>query len=444
MKEHTHAGVPAAVRRGVVAALVIASLAAAATARGATIVSETTWGGPVSEVGQGVAVASDGSAYLTGFSTSFDPFGQLQLFVVKQAADDTIAWQRTWEGPDQFGNDEATGAATAADGSVYVTGATFGNRGDALLLKFAADGSLLWQRRWDGGATERGEAVAVAPDGSVYVVGGTSSFGGSHLFLLRFAPDGTLRSQRGWGPASGDGVAVAADGSVYVAGTAQRPGGASEFDVVLLKFDEPGTLLWQRAYSGSEIADARAGVAVAADGSVYVGGALQAATQKVVVDALVVKFGADGSLLWDRGWGGRSGDVGGGVAALPDGGVALVGATNSFGAGSDDAFVLRLSAEGRGVDANTWGGLGIDNAEDAALAADGTLVVGGTTENPAPYVFDRASSRAYRVRGTVATATGALVDAAGAAVDAGGTTAAPAGTSPGAGGFDAALLRITP
>jgi hypothetical protein len=328
---------------------------------------------------------------------------------------------------------------------VYVTGSTLGNRGDALLLKFSPAGLLLWQRRWDGGTTERGEAVAVAGDGSIYVVGGTSSFGDSSLFVLRFASDGTLAWQRIFGPASGDGLAVGADGSIYVAGTALRPGGLSEFDVVLLKLDPMmGTPEWRRAYSGSEIADARGGVTVAADGSVYVGGALQASTGKVVVDALLVKFGADGSLLWDRSWGGRSGDVGGGVAALQDGSVVLVGDTNSFGAGSDDAFFLRLSADGKSLDSNTWGGVGIDHAEDAVVAADGTLVVGGTTENPAPYVFQRASTKTSRVRGTVADSTIADVAGTGTVFDAGGTAADAAGTTPGAGGFDAAVLRIAP
>jgi hypothetical protein len=37
-----------------------------------------------------------------------------------------------------------------------------------------------------------------------------------------------------------------------------------------------------------------------------------------------------------------------------------------------------------------------------------------------------------------------LVEASGTVVDPAGTVATPAGTSPGAGGFDAALVRITP
>jgi hypothetical protein len=93
---------------------------------------------------------------------------------------------------------------------------------------------------------------------------------------------------------------------VYVAGTAPRAGGVFGADVVLVRFDATGAVVLQRAYSGSEIADARGGVALAPDESVYVAGAIQATTPSVVVDALLVKFGADGTLVWDRSWGGRS------------------------------------------------------------------------------------------------------------------------------------------
>jgi hypothetical protein len=429
---------------GRVAALAAAALlllAAAATARAATLVSATTWGGPVSEVTSGVGVAPDGGTYLTGFTTSFDPFGQLQLFLVKHTTDGSIAWQRTWEGPDQFENDEGTDLAVAPDGSVYVTGSMLGNRGDVLLLKFAADGTLLWQKRWDGGSTERGEAVAIAGDGTVWVVGGTNAADGQ-LLLLRFTPDGAIVSQRTFGPARGDGVAIAADGSVYIAGTAGRATGGA--DVVLAKLDPSGNLVWQRAYSGSEIADARGGLTVAPDGSVYVAGTIQAATKDVVVDALILRFDADGNLLFDRAWGGRSGETGEGVVALADSSAVLVGNTNSYGAGSDDAFALRVSTRGRGLDANTWGGAEIENADDAVSATDGTVVIGGTTGSPPPHVFDEAPRGAYRVRGGAAPSELALTDVAGAVVDAGGTVAAAGGTTPGAGGFDAAVLRIAP
>ncbi len=317
--------------------------------------------------------------------------------MVKFAADGSLAWQRTWEGPEMFASDEATEVAVAPDGSVYVTGSTQGVAGDVLLLKFSPVGSLLWQLRWGGAGTERGESVAVGADGSVYLVGGTSSFGtGSDLVVLKFTHAGTLVWQQTWGPARGDGVAVGPDGNVYVAGGAARPGGGA--DVILLSLAPAGTLLWQRAYSAGQIADARGGLTVAADGSIYVADGLQEPERQIVdLDALLVKFASDGTLVWDRGWGGRSGDEVQGVAVAPDGTVLLGGNTNSFGAGSDDAFLLRLQPNGRRIDAVLFGGAGIDHASEVDVAPDGTISLAGNVQAP-PWVFQDGPTRTSRLR----------------------------------------------
>ena len=416
-------------------------LTAAAPARAATLVSETTWGGAASEVVGDTAVASDGSTYVAGFTTSFGTSAPT-IFVVKFAADGSLTWQRTWEGPVQFGTDQANDVAIAADGSVYVTGSTQGVGGDAVLLNLSPDGALLWQRRWGGTGSESGEAVAVAGDGSIYVVGGTSSFG-SHMFVLKFASDGTLAWQRIREGGTAQGVAVRSDGTLAVAGVAGRAGVPGEFDVVVLTLTDAGALVWQRAYSAAEVADARGGVAVGADGSIHVAGAIQDSQRKVIVDALLVKFTSDGNLVWDRVWGGRSGDVSGGVAVAADGTTLWSGDSNSYGAGSDDAFLLHMSADGKALDSNTWGGTGIDHGDGVAVGPTGTISLAATAET-APFSFLGAPTKTSRPRGTVTTPTTPLADASGAVTDPGGTLAVPAGTSPGPGQFDAALVRIAP
>jgi Domain of unknown function (DUF5122) beta-propeller len=433
--------------RNVVLALVLAAVAATAGgARAAILLSETTWGGPVSEVTNGIAAGSDGAAYLAGFTTSFDAFGQEQLFLVGFAPDGSLNWQRTWEGPDQFGNDQARGVAVAPDGSIYVTGSTQGVRGDVLLLKFLPDGTLVWQTRWDGGGTESGEGVAVAADGSVYVTGGTNSFGDSHLFVLKFDSAGTLLWQRIRAGAAGEGIAVGPDGSVHAAGVAGRPLGPFGADMVLLKLDPQGALVWQRAYTVGEIADARGGVAVGSDGSVYVAGGLQEVTSSgnAVNDTFITKFSPAGDLLYQRSYGGRDGDFPGGVVALADGTILVSGETASFGAGSDDAYLLHVDATGRGIECNLWGGTGIDHGDDVDVAPGGTIVVGATTSSPPPFTFADCPRRTGRLRGTVAAPDVALADATGTLAHPNGTVATPNGTSPGGGGIDAALLRLAP
>jgi uncharacterized delta-60 repeat protein len=371
--------------------------------------------------------------------------------VVKFTPEGSLSWQRTFDGPAQFSIDRANGVAVAPDGSVYAAGQTVGVGNDVLLLKFSAEGSLVWQRRWDTGGQETGEGVAVASDGSVYVTGVTDSFGGfGHLFVLRFAPDGTLVWQRIRDVATdaavgtGQAIIVAPDGSIYAAGVTPRTV-VGEFDMLLLKLDAQGTLVWQRTYTAADVADARGGVAVASDGSVYVAGGIQAVTRRTAVnDTFVAKFGPDGSLIWDRGYGGDQGDFPGGVVARADGTVLIGGESASFGAGSDDAFLLQLDANGRGVVCNSWGGPGTDHGDDVELAPNGTIVLAGTTASSPPFTFATCGRQTRRLRGTAGAPEVPLADATGTVADPGGTVATPNGTSPGAGGGDAALVRIAP
>jgi hypothetical protein len=82
------------------------AIASAAPAQRATLVSETTWGGPAGEVAEGSAIAADGSTYLAGFTNSFNASSENEIFLVKVASDGSLTWQRTWEGPIQFASDQ--------------------------------------------------------------------------------------------------------------------------------------------------------------------------------------------------------------------------------------------------------------------------------------------------------------------------------------------------
>jgi Domain of unknown function (DUF5122) beta-propeller len=283
------------------------------------------------------------------------------------------------------------------------------------------------------------------------VTGVTDSFGGfGHLVVLRFAPDGTLVWQRIRNVATdaavgtGQAITVAPDGSIYAAGVSPREV-VGEFDMLLLKLDPQGTLVWQRTFSAADVADARGGLSVGSDGSIYVAGGIQAVTKRTAVnDTFVAKFGADGTLTWSRAFGGDEGDFPGGVAARADGTVLIGGETGSFGAGSDDAFLLQLDANGKGVSCNSWGGPGIDHGDDVELAPDGTIVLAGTTVSSPPFTFATCPRQTHRLRATVGAPDVPLEDATGTVADPGGTVATPNGTSPGPGGGDAALVRIAP
>ena len=238
-----------------------------------TVQWQKTLGDSDGENGFSVAVAPDGSVYACGKTNSVNTLNT-DLFLVKFSSSGTVQWQKRFGG----GNgDYGYSVAVASDGSVYVSGYTYvnGNKNDLLLVKFSSSGTVQWQKTLGGSNDEIGTSVAVAPDGSVYVCGYTRSAGAGNtdLLLAKFSSSGTVQWQKtlgGSGYEEGWSVAVAPDGSVYVCGHTSSAGSGS-YDLLLAKFSSSGTVQWQKTLGGSNV-EITPGVAVAPDGSVYVCG----------------------------------------------------------------------------------------------------------------------------------------------------------------------------
>jgi uncharacterized delta-60 repeat protein len=411
-----------------------------------TLLTETTWGGAGSDVADGVAGAADGSAYVAGISDSFttDPFGipSPKIFVVKFAPDGSLSWQRVWNGTTIRGLGRPD-VAVSADGSVYVTGVSADNGNDAVLLKFDSNGTLLWERGWGGVQSDAGLAVAAAPDGSAYITGSETSFGsGFGLFVVKFDPAGNLVWQRISDRANGNAVTVGPDGSIYTAGTTPR-NEIGNFDVVVLKITAAGSLVWQRTYSAGDVVDPRGRMAAGPDGSIVMAGAIQTTTQHASdIAALIIKLTSDGALVFDKQFDGRVSETGQGVAVASDNTIYVGGTTTTFGAGFEDAFVLHLQPTGTKIlDALTWGGPGFETGAGVAVNG-GTLMLAATTNTAPPYSLLPASAKLSAPRGALAVVDGVLDDVAGVVANPAAGTTTPDGNTTFSGGFEAVLVRI--
>jgi uncharacterized delta-60 repeat protein len=402
-----------------------------------TLALQKTWGGTDFDLGAGVAVASDGSIYLAGSTASFGAGGE-DIFLVKYATDGTLIWQRTFgTGAAEF----ASAVAVGPDGSVYVAGTSADTH--ALLVKFSPDGTLIWQESWGGTNTEFANGVAVASDGSIYLTGFTTSFGVGfdNAFLVKFAPDGSLIWQRTWGGSNsefGNGLALGSDGSIYVAGEASSFQGNDAF---LLKFTLDGTLVWQRDWNGggAQNLSAGQGVAVGADGSVYLTGPTR--ISGVGQNTFLAKFAPDGSLIWDTTWGDNV-DAALAVAVGPDGSIFVTGNTG-FGSGGGDLFVVQFLPSGKAKQAMTWGGVNNDTGASIVVGTDGSVYVAGSTGGP-PYAFARAPKMTKTPRSILSTPAGTVTAPAGTVANPNGIVMTPNGSQTFAGGEDAALLKIIP
>jgi len=432
----------------VASAAVCLLLLAGRPAAGQTLLTQTTWGGGGSDVAEGLAAAPDGSSYAVGITDSFtiDQFGtpSPRIFVLKFAADGSLSWQRIWNGTTLRGVGRPA-VATGPGGTVYVTGVSTDNGNDAVLLKFNAAGTLLWERTWGGSASDAASAVATAPDGSAYIAGTETSFGASSigLFVVKFDSAGNVVWQNIVDGAEGNAVTVGSDGGVYAAGTRARDQ-LGNFDTVALKMTAAGNLTWERIYSAGDVVDPRGGMAASPDGSVVLAGAIQTIKANTPdIAALIVKLSADGALVFDRVFDGRVNETADGVTvASDDGTIYITGTTTSFGAGFQDAYVLHLQATGKKVlDAVTWGGPDFETGTGVAVNGGTVMLAGSTTAGP-PYSLLAAAARLSAPKSTLAIGSDVLEAVAGTVANPAAGAATPAGSTTFSGNFEAAFVRI--
>lgn len=407
-----------------------------------TLLQQTTWGGPDFDEADEVSVASEGSIYVTGTTLSFGA-GSRDAFLLKFASDGSLAWQRTYgTAPTQFftGDEFGLGVAAAPDGSAYVTG-EFGE-GNLFLAKFDPNGNLLWQRTW-GNNGNVGNAVKVAADGNFYVAGFTFTFGAGQgdALLLKFAPDGTLLWARTWGGAGFENardVAIGADGGIYIAGDTNS---FVANDGFLVKFDPNGNVIWQRDWgtTGFQTAQTVAfGVAAAADGSVFItGNSFGTGANETVI---LVKFDANGNLISQNLLGPAFG-TGSGVAVALDGTVYVTGNTDP--SAGENAFIVKILPDGKERETRTWGGAEQERGASIAIAPDGTIVVAGGAGAP-PYRFRKVPNKLMAPNAFLLNVAGTVTVPGGTVGFPNGVVTNPNGSLTFAGATDAFLLRLQP
>jgi len=439
--------------------LVLAILAAtifvypASAAKPSTLLFERTWGGFDSEFGEDVAVGSDGSIYVAATTFSFG-FAPGDAALLKYSIDGRLLWQRTYSSnvtgfrSDDFAGDLAIGP----DGSLYLSG-EFSD--SVFLVRFSSDGVLGWQREWtfdpaNDTSYQFVGGLDTAPDG-IYFAGSAGHIGGNDdTFLLKFAYDGTLLWQRLWGaPArpfnqasfeEAHGVAVSPDGaSVYVTGDAR---GFGQNEIYLVKYGSDGTLLWERTWFDRPFGlPTPQGIDTASDGSIYVTG------RSSDSGVFLLKFAPLGELVWQRTWTG-SGNVALDVAVDDLGNAIVTGNTGSSGNGLSDAFVLRWSSDGRLREARSWGGPDTDGRETGQAVAvspvDGTLIAVGEVSSPSPYNFGKMMTKTGILNEGLRTPNGTLPEPVSLLTVPDGVVTVPDGSTVFAGGTDAFLIKLRP
>jgi photosystem II stability/assembly factor-like uncharacterized protein len=315
-------------------------------------VYSTSIGGSRDEFGNGVAMDSEGNAYITGATSSLDfpsvnaiqpgiktgEFGApSDAFVAKLNPTGTELLYSTYLGG--IGFDTGNGIAVDSSGNAYITGASSSNDfpttanafqttasggGDAFIAKLNAAGNRLSYSTYLGGPNARvfgantnvGRGIAVDREGSAYIAGYTYS----HMFPLKKAAQITFNS----GNINGFDCL-----RFLLAPVAE--------DAFITKLNPAGSGLSYSTYLGGIGTDEAYGIAVDSNGNAYVTGTTcsidfptTVPSSEVGVGAFLTKLSSSGrDFVYSRRLGGRGQDFGNSVAVDANGNAYVTGQTDS-------------------------------------------------------------------------------------------------------------------
>jgi uncharacterized delta-60 repeat protein len=341
-----------------------------------------TYGGTGNDVANSVVQTSDGGYIVAGYTNSFGGVSSYDAWIVKLNATGGIVWQKTYGGKN---SEIAHSIQQTSDGGYIVAGSTtsFGAGGvDAWIFRLNSTGGIIWQKTYGGtGTPDLANSIQQTSDGGFIVAGTTTPFGNSSdLWVLKPNSNGGVSWQKTFGGAAddyGSSVRQTPDGGYAVAGYTYSFG-AGLSDAWVLKLRANGGLQWQRTYGGSNY-DFASSIASTTSGTLVVAGytsSFGAGSE----DGWVLNVNAtNGRLIWQKTYGGSGDDQFRSIEQTSDGGYIVAGETNSFGAGEADVWLLKLGSNGNTVWQSTYGGAVADIAYAAEQTSDGGFVVAGST-----------------------------------------------------------------
>jgi len=293
-------------------------------------------------------------------------------------------WFTTYGGT---GVDAAYSISQTTDGGYIVAGSTNSSGAgsqDAWVAKLDEDGNVTWQKTYGGADAER-VSVQQTADGGYIAAGSTGSFGAGgngDLWAIKLDADGNVTWQKTYGGAASyeyaNSIRQTADGGYIVAGFT-RSFGAGNGDMWLLKLDASGNVAWQKTYGGPETETA--GYAEQTSDHGYIVAGYTKSFGAGNEDAWILKLDASGNITWQKTYGGAADDGANVVRQTADGGYIVAGHTASSGAGGSDAWILKLDATGNITWQKSYGGIEYDSAYAVQQTTDGGYIVGGGTES---------------------------------------------------------------
>ncbi len=304
--------------------------------------------------------------------------GPSDYYIYKLSSCNNLQYFRTLG---SSGNDAPQRLIQSSDGGFIIAGRYDdggGNNYDFSLLKTDMFGNLIWHTMWDNNNAYDIANDVIQANANFIVAGGTNNFpyngwngvlskygnNGAHIWTKAIGGSGTDRLES---------VSLVVGGNNIIAAGFTSSFGAGQNDILLVNMDVFGNINWIKTYgtSANEGGFEKVSVYALPSGYLIASSSNNTTLTNGGEDILLIKTDLNGNVLWAKLYGGIGNEYAKKVYPAFNNGIILVGTTNSYTNGDNDATILRLDNNGNIIWAKSYGRPGCDMGEDVISFSNG-------------------------------------------------------------------------
>jgi len=238
---------------------------------------------------------------------------------------------------------------------------------------------VTFQKTYSNSGWDISRSVEITTDGG-YIIGAKTVAAGNHdIYLIKTDSNGDTIWTKTYGGTGSEwcyDVKQTVDGGYILNGTTSSFG-AGGGDIYLIRTGADGDTLWTRTYGGSNDEVGWSMQKTTDNGYIIIG---QTPSYGAGFnDAYLIKTDINGDTLWTKTYGGVDPDRGFSCQQTFNGGYIFVGKTSSFGAGSNAVYLIRTNVNGNKLWEKTYGGVNDDYGYSIKQTSDGGFIILGRT-----------------------------------------------------------------
>jgi hypothetical protein len=352
------------------------------------------YGGSYHQAAYAVCPSGDGGCVAAGYM-AHSASGAWNMYALRMTATGDTLWTSEY-GTQDF--DETAYALCLAGDGGYLLAGSGGPTSDIELRKISSLGNLVWYQHY-GQYNYVESAFSIIPAGNdIFLMAGEnfSPPGGAYLLEVNSGGLGLWSEYYGEEHECAYSVISTADGGFLGVGSTERFG-TNNYDVFAFRTNDSGDTLWTLLFGGPQ-SDVATSVCPAGDGGYMVAG-YTASFGAGSWDMYLIKVSDSGDTLWTRTYGGSLVDEAWAIVPSNDGNFLLAGMTGSFGDYNGDVYLIKVDPDGNLLWSRTHGGAEEDKALSLCSSGDGHYYLAGETASfTTPAYFD---AYLLKVDGTV-------------------------------------------